>query len=529
MLVQLQKIIKNYGTVPVFENLDLQINEGEKIGFVGTNGSGKSTLLKILGGTEDVDSGIVSFKKNLKIGYLTQIHEESSLSVKNYLLTTFTELNELQKQLVHLEMRMASEENELESLLLQYGQKQEVFQQAGGYLMENRIEMVTNGLKINHLLASEFNELSGGEKKLVNLAKILVQKSDLLLLDEPTNHLDVARIEWLEGYLKHEKLTYIVISHDRLFLDHVTEKIIELDLGKLNTYQGNYSNYKEQKQVALDRLQMNYEQQKKEINKIKLTIRRYRQWGNESDNEKFFKKAKELEKRLAKIQQLSKPKVNEKKLRKRFKQTERSGKEVLQFQQVTKLVEQRPIFDNVSFSLYWQDRVAIIGENGVGKSTLLKMVLGEIKPTSGIIKTGSNLRIGYLAQTIEYRVPTWTMLQEMMFSCSLTEQDARHWLSTYSFYPEDVTKQLRFLSGGEKIRLELAKLMQQEINLLLLDEPTNHLDTDTREEIEELLSLFEGTLLIVSHDRFFLEKMFQTYFLIEEGKVKIFSEEKNKK
>lgn len=520
MLVQLQKITKNYGTVPVFENLDLQINEGEKIGFIGTNGSGKSTLLKILVGIENVDSGVVSFKKNLEIGYLAQIHQESLLNVKEYLMTTFTELNELQEQLTYLELQMASEENELENLLLKYGQKQEAFQQAGGYMMESRIEMITNGLKINHLLVSNFNELSGGEKTLVNLAKILIQKNDLILLDEPTNHLDAERIEWLEGYLKHEQMACIVISHDRLFLDHVAEKIIELDLGKLVTYQGNYSSYKKQKQVALESLQKNYAEQQKEINKIKLAIRRYRQWGHESGNEKFFKKAKELEKRLTKIQQIVKPKTDEKKLRSRFKKADRSGKEVLQFQQVSQLFNERLIFDNVSFSVYWQDRMAIIGENGVGKSTLLKMILGEIEPTAGLIKTGSNLRIGYLSQTIEYEKPTQTILQEMMNACSLMEQEARHWLANYSFYPEDVTKQLRFLSGGEKIRLELAKLMQQEINLLLLDEPTNHLDIDTREEIEGILTLFEGTLIVVSHDRFFLEKMFQTYLLIEKGKIK---------
>ena len=524
MLVQLQKVTKNYGALPIFENLNLQINEGDKIGLIGNNGSGKSTLLKILGGIEKIDSGVVSIKKNLNIGFLSQIHEESSSLVKDYLMRTFVELNELQEQLTYIEKQMVNEENKLEKLLIQYGQKQELFQQSGGYLIEHRIERITHGLGISHLLNSKYTDLSGGEKTIINLASILIQENELILLDEPTNHLDTERIEWLEKYLNQEKITFIVISHDRFFLDHVATKIIELDLGQLLDYQGNYSSYQKQKKIALESLQKNYLEQQKEMNKIKLAIRRYRQWGNESDNEKFFKKAKELERRLAKIQQIPKPKTDEQKLRNKFEKVNRSGKEVLQFKQVTQQFEEKVLFENSSFSVYWQDRIAIIGENGVGKSTVLKMILGEVNPTSGVIKRGSQLRIGYLAQTIKYEKATQTILQEMMTACSLTEQEARHYLANFSFYSDDVTKQIRFLSGGEKVRLELAKLMKQEINFLLLDEPTNHLDIDLREEIEAILTLFEGTLIVVSHDRFFLKKMFQTYLLIEGGQINMINE-----
>ena len=296
MLVQLQKITKNYGTVPLFEELNLQINAGEKIGLIGTNGSGKSTILKIITGAESIDSGTISCKKSSRIGYLAQIPEASEQNVKTYLLETFTLLNDIQKQLTYLEEQMAVQECDLEKILTRYGQKQEEFQQAGGYEIENQLEMITNGLMIAHLLSKKLSELSGGEQTIVALARILLQKNDLVLLDEPTNHLDAKRITWLEGYLTHEKMAYLIVSHDRLFLDHTVEKIIELEDGCLLEYKGNYSAYKKQKAEYLEKLRKDFSEQQKEIKKIKLAIRRFRQWDTKVITKNFSKKRRNLKK-----------------------------------------------------------------------------------------------------------------------------------------------------------------------------------------------------------------------------------------
>lgn len=520
MLVQLQKITKNYGSVPLFEEVNLQINQGEKLGLIGTNGSGKSTMLRIITGREPVDSGTVSCKKNIRIGYLAQMPEVYEQQVKTYLLETFTLQNSIQNQLTHLEEAMTDPDCDLEKTLARYGQKQEEFQQAGGYEMENRLEMIANGLMITHLLSKKLSELSGVEQTIVSLARILLQENELVLLDEPTNHLDAKRITWLEGYLTHEKTAYLIVSHDRLFLDHTVDKIIELESGQLQEYKGNYSAYKRQKEEQLEKLRKDFAEQQKETQKIKLAIRRFRQWGHEGDNEKFFKKAKELEKRLEKIQKIPKPKDETTKLGKKFKEADRSGKEVLHFKAVSKRYAEHRLFDQIDFSLFWQEHSAIIGENGVGKSTLLKLALELELADSGEIKQGANLQVGYLPQVIDYEQPNQTILTSFSQSCSLPERESRQALAKYSFYSEDMMKQVRFLSGGEKIRLELAKLMHNEVNFLVLDEPTNHLDIETREEIEEILEAFKGTLLVVSHDRYFLQKMFDTFLIVDQLKVR---------
>lgn len=519
MLVQLQKITKNYGTLPLFESLNLKINKGDRIGLIGANGSGKSTISKLIMGLETPDSGSVSCQKNLEIGYLSQILVISEQQVSDYLLSSYTKINNLQKQLHYLEKQMIERPAELEKILINYGTRQEEFQLAGGYELTSKLEMISNGLKISHLLENKLSELSGGEQTLVELAKILIQENDLLLLDEPTNHLDTERIFWLEGYLAHSKSACLIVSHDRSFLDNTVTKIVELEDGQLLEFQGNYSFYTKEKAAQLEKLRKDFAQQQKEIKKIKLAIRRFRQWAHEGDNEKFFKKAKQLEKRLEKIQKVPKPKKEKSRVAKNFKEAERSGKEVVTLNEVKKSFGQRILFKEATSSLFWKNRVAIIGANGTGKSTLLKLIAGLEQPTSGAIKIGSKVKIGYLPQTIHYSEPTRTILQEFASISNQFEEDNRRILANYSFYQEDVMKQVRFLSGGEKIRLELAKLMQKEVNFLLLDEPTNHLDIETREEIEEILENFQGTLLVISHDRFFLEKMFDVFLVIQDHKI----------
>lgn len=520
MLIQLQGIEKNYSTYPLFENLCLKVEAGERVGLVGTNGSGKSTVLKMIMGIETADKGTISIQKNAAVGYLAQTPEAEESIVRDYLLASFEEVNHLQKYLKNLEQQMCDPEVELEKVLARYGKVQEEFEAAGGYEIESRLEMITNGLAVAHLLEQNFRALSGGEQTIINLARILLQQKDVLLLDEPTNHLDVQRIQWLEGYLVHEKTACIIVSHDRQFLNNVVEKIIEIEDGQGWVYPGNYTAYKAQKEARLEKLRKDFDEQQKEIQKMKLAIRRFRQWGHEGDNEKFFKKAKQLERRLEKIQKISKPKEETNKLgNKNFQKTDRSGKEVLLAKGIKKSYASRVLFEESDFPLYWKERLAIIGENGAGKTTLMRLIMGEESLDEGELKLGSKVIIGYLPQMIEFKQPQRTILQEFMYECSLGEQESRRVLAGYSFYKDDVMTQLRFLSGGEKVRLELAKLMQKQVNFLLLDEPTNHLDIETREEIEEILEAFEGTLLTVSHDRYFLEKMFQQYLLIDQQKV----------
>lgn len=520
MLIQLQGIEKNYSTYPLFENLSLKLEEGERVGIVGTNGSGKSTVLKMIVGLESADKGTISIRKNAAVGYLAQVPEAEETLVREYLLASFEQINHLQKQLKVLEQQMCDPEADIEKTLGRYGKIQEVFEAAGGYEVESRLEMITNGLAVAHLLEQSFSALSGGEQTIINLARILLQQKDVLLLDEPTNHLDVQRIRWLEGYLVHEKTACIIVSHDRQFLNNVVEKIVEIEDGQAWTYPGNYTAYKALKEARLEKLRKDFAEQQKEIQKMKLAIRRFRQWGHEGDNEKFFKKAKQLERRLEKIQKISKPKEDGNKLgNKNFQKTDRSGKEVLLAKKIQKSYGSRVLFEESDFSIYWQEHVAIIGENGVGKTTLMKLIMEEEQLNTGELKLGSKVKVGYLPQMIDFDQPQRTILQEFMYECSLGEQESRRILAGYSFYKDDVMTQLRFLSGGEKVRLELAKLMQKQVNLLLLDEPTNHLDIETREEIEEILEVFEGTLLAISHDRFFLEKMFQHFLLIQEKKI----------
>lgn len=520
MLIQLQGIEKNYSTYPLFENVSLKVEAGERIGIVGTNGSGKSTLLKMIIGLESADKGTVSIQKNAVVGYLAQVPEVEETVVREYLLTSFDRVNHLHKQLKVLEQKMCDPEEDLEKTLGRYGKLQEEFETAGGYEVESRLEMITNGLMVAHLLDQSFNALSGGEQTIINLARILLQQKDVLLLDEPTNHLDVQRIHWLEGYLVHEKTACVIVSHDRQFLNNVVGKIIEIEDGQAWTYSGNYTAYKEQKEARIEKLRKDFAEQQKEIQKMKLAIRRFRQWGHEGDNEKFFKKAKELERRLEKIQKIPKPKEDTSKLgSKNFQKSDRSGKEVLLAKKIRKNFGSRQLFAESDFAIYWKEHLAIIGENGTGKTTLMKLIMEEEALDSGELKLGSKVTIGYLPQMIAFEQPQRTILQEFMYECSLGEQESRRLLAGYSFYKDDVMTQLRFLSGGEKVRLELAKLMQKQVNFLLLDEPTNHLDIETREEIEEILEEFEGTLLTMSHDRFFLEKMFQHFLLIDEQQV----------
>lgn len=520
MLIQVNNITKNFSTVPVFKDLTLTINKGDKIGLVGMNGCGKSTLLRILTGEEGVNQGTVARKKGLTIGYVPQKLMTTDEPVKDYLLSSFEEIGHLRKKLQRLEVAMTAPEADVDRLLVQYGRLQESYDAAGGYTLEDRLSNTLKGLGIADKLEVSLSTLSGGQRIRVELARVLTDQADVLLLDEPTNHLDVEGINWLENYLSHSKQAYLVISHDREFLDNVVDQMIEIEGEQAISYPGNYSKFAQLKRERIALLQKNFALQQKEILRLQRMSRRYRQWGKEADNEDFFRKAKEIERRIEKLKRtLVKPPESGKKRLKQVPQANRSGKEVLSAKGIGKLAGDQLLFTDADFMIYRQERLALVGTNGSGKTTLIRCLLGKDTLDEGIIELGSSVKIGYLPQKLAFDQPTKRILAYARAFLT-DEQKARQALAHFGFFAEDVAKRIQDLSGGEQMRLYLLTLLQQKINFLILDEPTNHLDIESKEELEDILADYSETLLVVSHDRYFLKKVTHGQLVIEDETIK---------
>lgn len=522
MYIHIQEIEKSYGSLLLFEELSLKIPQGHKIGLVGDNGSGKSSLFKLITGEESPDKGLVIRKKNLVLGYLEQLPEVTgTTSVQEVIEADFKELIEIQQHLKELEKQM---EQSVEGVIIEkYGVLQEKFIQLGGYELAYQIEKMASGLGIQQLLNKPFNQLSGGEQTKVGLVKVLLKEPDLLLLDEPTNHLDLHAIEWLENYLKSYQGTLFTISHDRHFLDQVVTEIYDLEDGEIQVYQGNYTQYQKAKKTHLLKEQQNYEEQQKKIKKLEDAIRRYRQWGNESGNEDMFKKAKSLEKRLARMTQLTRPVLEKKHIQLKLAVNQRSGKKVVTFSNVQKSYGAKQLFQQLNFQLQWAKHIGIVGENGVGKSTLIRLLLQEEQPDCGTIELGEQVKIGYLPQKIEFSDENKSVLETFRFYVAMEEGESRGFLAQFLFYGSDVFRLVKNLSGGQRMRLKLAILMKEETNLLILDEPTNHLDIATREVVEDVLADYTGTLLAISHDRYFLDKLFNEILWLTPTDITLFN------
>ncbi|MDF2941740.1 MAG: abc-f [Herbinix sp.] len=521
--LNINNLTKFYGANKIFENISLEIKTGERIGLIGQNGCGKSTIMKILMGLEDYQSGEISLRKDNKVGYLNQIPVyEAETTTMEVIRMAFQSIYELRKQMDELEFQMGHlEGNLLERAVSQYSKVLEQYELGGGYELEIKINKVTEGLQItDNLKEMLFDQLSGGEKTRVILAKILLEEPDILLLDEPTNHLDLVTIDWLEGFLKEYQGAALIISHDRYFLDSVVGKIIELEFDHAEVYLGNYSYFVVEKERRFLIEFKNYQNQQKKIDRMEHQIERYRIWGVMRDSEVMFKRAKELEKRLEKIDVMKRPVLDKRKIRLNNNAIGRSGKMVLEIKNLNKCFGERIILSDVNMNIFYQDSACIIGENGSGKTTILKMILGALEPDQGIIRIGSQVSIGYLPQHVEYLDEDQTMLEYFANLHNLSFGAARSLLAKVLFFNEDVNKKIRFLSGGEKSRLKLCSLTFEGVNLLILDEPTNHLDVDSREVLEETLSEFEGTLLFVSHDRYFINKLADKIITIENKTTK---------
>lgn len=524
IICQLNQVKKEYSGTTIFNNLSFTVKVHARIGLVGRNGSGKTTMFNLLSGIEEPTEGTVTKQKNSEIGSLAQIPTAAGQTAgKEYLELAFRDLLAIQEKLQSIEAALRNEKDEtvLSRLAEEYGLLQEVFADRGGYEIESKINSVVNGLQIEHLKNRTFQQMSGGEKTKLGLALLLLQKPSLLLLDEPTNHLDLESIEWLEQFIKSYTGAVVVISHDRYFLDQVVTDIADLEDGELTFYPCNYTEFLSKKEEKLMQEFHAFEEQQKKIKKMKEAIRRLRQWANEANppNEKLFRKAKSMEKALAKIERLKKPVLEAKKMNLSFDAGGRSGKDVVDFNKVFHGFKDKQLFSNVNFSVYHQDRFAIVGSNGSGKTTLFRMIVKEVIPDKGTVKIGSNCRIGYLAQHALLFKEEDRVIDLFRDEIDMSEAEARHTLAKFLFYGANVFNKVSGLSGGERMRLRLAVLMHQSCNLLLLDEPTNHLDIESQEVLEEALAEFEGTILAISHDRYFLNKLFNRIGWLENASV----------
>lgn len=520
--IELNNIIKNYGLKNVLNGMNLTLKTGERAVLIGCNGAGKSTVFKIIMKQENISAGTINIRKNATIGMLKQIYEyeETNPNVYTFLQRSFEHFFELETKLKKLEDEMSYEKDDekMSELLQKYGNVQQKYIQMGGYDIQEKFNKICSGLQINEkMLNQNYNDLSGGEKTIVNLGALLLKEPSILLLDEPTNHLDMEKLEWLEKFLKEYKGTILMVSHDRYFLDKVATKTILLENGKEKIYFGNYSYFlKEDEKRTLAEFE-NYKNQQKMIKKMKESIKTLRKFGELAKNKMFFKRAKSIEKKLAKIEQL--PQVNlEQKTLLNFKLNidSRSGKDVVIINNLNKNFESKNIFENANLQIHYGEKIALIGKNGTGKSTLLKIIMNEDCEYTGEIKIGKSVNIGYIPQEIKFDDDNQTILNFFEQFDNRNETEIRTSLAKYMFRGNDVFKKVSSLSGGEKVRLILAKLLKQNINFLILDEPTNHIDIETRELLEEAIKEYSGTVLFVSHDRYFINNLVERIVEVKE-------------
>ena len=528
IILDVNKLGINFGYGQLFENVSFSLNEGESISIVGPNGCGKSTLLKIIVGLEKPDTGQVSIKKDAKVAYLDQTGSSivDNRIVYEILKDAFTDLKDMEKKLNELQKKMESEiqGKEYDSLLKKYCNLLERFSAAGGYDMDLNINTVVEGLNIDSsILNQSYNDLSGGEKTLVQLAKALIIKPDLLLLDEPTNHLDIERIEWLEKYIKSFKGSSVIVSHDRYFLDKMSNKILDLDNGIGKVYNSNYSGYLEEKQRDFEKQVASYKDQQELIKKLEAQKKYFAERGMATNSSTLCDRAHVLQTKIDKLKEMaiSKPKIP-KKLNVEFTEERKTSKKIISIENLDVTIPGgRKILDNINLNIFAGERVALIGANGSGKSTLVKSILGEQNlPVDGKIEIGPSVKIGYLPQIITFPKPNQNLLEYFCNSAELNEQKARQVLAGFQFYQEDVTKKVVNLSGGEKMKVKLAELLQKKINTLIFDEPTNHIDIPTKEVLEDALEDFDGTLIFISHDRYFINKFADKIIELKNGNIK---------
>ena len=502
----------------LLEGLSFEVQEGECVAILGRNGCGKTTLFKILTGEMDYDDGEVYVNPNKRLGLISQIPRfPEGYTVEDVLRSAYAVLTATRRKMEALEAAMAT--GATPEQLREYDALVNRFQAGGGYEMDVEVDKICNGLGITSDQRIQlFDSLSGGEKTRVNLARLLLEKTDIVLLDEPTNHLDLKSVEWLEGYINTFKGTVLAISHDRYFLDVVADRVIEIVDGHAEFYSGNYSFYMEEKQARFNLQLKQYEQEQAKLKQLGFTVERMKGWG--INNRTLYRRAMSIQHRMERIKKTEKPKT-ERTMKASFAEKDFSGDVVFTMKNVEKSFGGRTLFSDVSLRVEGGERIAILGDNGTGKSTFLKCLLGE-EDCTGKILFGPTVKWGYLPQIIKFTNPKRTLYDTMLYEKNCTPQTARDRLGAFMFQGEDVFKTVETLSGGEQSRLRLCMLMDEKINLLVLDEPTNHLDIASREWVEAAIEEFEGVLLFVSHDRYFIEKFAERIWLLEDGTIRDF-------
>lgn len=530
--------VKKYmeGTL-ILKDITFLVSEGEKVGMIGENGSGKSTLLKLIAGvlpfhycvgypgatSPGYDEGFVIKSREASSAYLEQLPDyPGGMTVLEVLRSAFSEVLELEKELrSHEEAMQYLEGEELKRILQTYSELTQVYEVKGGYEVDEKLSKICKGLRFeDSFLQKEFQLLSGGEKTTVVLGKLLIDNPEILLLDEPTNHLDLDAVEWLEEYLKSYKGMVLIVSHDRYFLDHVVTKIIEIEDKECRTYRGNYSEYARKKEEQLRVQYDHYRDQQKQIKEMEGSVKELRDWAMRADNNKFFKRAASIQIKLEKLDKIDKPVFEKRNMKLDLRVAERSGNTVIKAVDLCKSYEDKRIFQNAGMQLNYGESVALVGANGSGKTTFLRMLLGEEAADTGTVELGANVRAAYLPQKLTFLNEELTVLDCFREDIYILEGKAREYLAKFMFYGSTVYKKIRHLSGGERIRLKLARLLYEDINLLIMDEPTNHLDTESIETIEAALEGFKGTLFFISHDRYFINKVAERVIAIENNALR---------
>ena len=519
--INLNKIVKTYGfNNLVLDELSLEIKTGEIITLIGENGCGKSTILNIISGEESISSGTISIRKGNTIGYLKQNPDlrEDNITVKDVLYESVKEILEIDNRLKEYEKKMNNScGKELDEIIVKYSNLQEKFINLGGYEIDSTINKIVSGFNINNLVDKNYNTLSGGEKRIVTLAAIMIKNPSILLLDEPTNHLDINTLEWFEDFLKKYKGTVLIVSHDQYFIDKVSTKTVLIERGKEIIFNGNYSYYLKENELRIEREFREYKDQEKVIQAMKRKIKQLEEFGRLAYplGESFYRRANHIRKRLERLEKVEKP-VEKKELPINFEFNERSGQDVISIDNYDLSIQDKQLVNKIKFTIKYKDKVCIMGSNGSGKTTLIKKILENNDPS---IKIGSNVKIGYIPQEIVFEEKMNVLEYARKYYIG-EESHLRSALNKFYFNGENIFKQVNKLSGGEKVRLKLFELIQKECNCIILDEPTNHIDINTKEILEEALKEYQGTLVFISHDRYFINEVANKILYIKDKRIK---------
>ena len=510
--ITINSIGKTYFGNPVFTDISLEVKEGECVGLLGDNGTGKTTIFKMIIGEETQDYGDIFIRKGIKIGYFRQqVMRYQNKTVINVLYEAFEEVMAIQMAMQAIQQQLEKEEN-IEENIHKLGRLQVQYEAMNGYDMEEKLSKIKVGMKLEALLVQDYNTLSGGEQMRVALAKLLLESPDVLLLDEPTNHLDIETSQWLEGYLKTYKGSILIVSHDRYFLDQVMVKAYEIKSGRTDVYFGNYSDYLIERKERYENQLKHYEVHQKKKNQLEEAAKQMRIWANQGDNEKMYKRAKAMEKRVERMEKIDKPIENTNHMKLSFNQEIRTGKRIVNLENYTVKIGKRILIRNANLQVTAGERIGLIGDNGCGKTTFIKRLIHSehINPSA---------KIGYLEQNICFETENRTVLETLRHYHPMDETSIRKTLAKYEFKGEDVFKRVTTLSGGERVRLMLCILVLSKVNFMLLDEPTNHIDIKTKEVLEKALADFKGTVIFISHDRYFLNHLADRIIEIRDQKL----------